>query len=73
MSIQNGYKGIDVNIISYTKHPGKILWDMLKQTWIELQDIEYKKFSEKLIPTIQPERVIGIRTPVLKKYAKELQ
>ena len=38
----------------------------------ELQDIEYKKFSEKLIPTIQPERVIGIRTPVLKKYAKEL-
>lgn len=41
MSIQNGYKGIDVDIISYTKHPAKILWDMLKQTWIELQDVEY--------------------------------
>ncbi len=39
--IQNGYKGIDVEIISYTKHPAKIMWDMLKQTWIELQDIEY--------------------------------
>jgi thymidylate synthase ThyX len=41
MSIQNGYKGIDVSIINYTKHPAKIMWDMLKQTWIELQDIEY--------------------------------
>ena len=41
MSIQTGYKGIDVSIINYTKHPAKIMWDMLKQTWIELQDIEY--------------------------------
>jgi hypothetical protein len=41
MSIQNGYKGIDVSIIGYTKHPAKIMWDMLKQTWIELQDMEY--------------------------------
>lgn len=39
--IQNGYKGIGVEIISYIKHPAKIMWDMLKQTWIELQDIEY--------------------------------
>lgn len=41
MSIQNGYKGIDVSIIGYTKHPAKVMWDMLKQTWIELQDVEY--------------------------------
>jgi len=41
MGIQNGYKGIDVKIISYVKHPAKIMWDMLKQTWIELQNIEY--------------------------------
>lgn len=39
--IQDGYKGIDVSIIDYTKHPAKIMWDMLKQTWIELQDVEY--------------------------------
>lgn len=39
--IQNGYKGIDVGIISYTKHPAKTMWDMLKQTWIELQNVEY--------------------------------
>lgn len=41
MNVQKGYKGIDVSIISYTKHPAKIMWDMLKQTWIELQNIEY--------------------------------
>lgn len=41
IGIQNGYKGIDVGIISYTKHPAKTMWDMLKQTWVELQDVEY--------------------------------
>lgn len=46
MSIQNGYKGIDVSIIGYTKHPAKIMWDMLKQTWIELQDVEYDPNNE---------------------------
>lgn len=46
MSIQNGYKGIDVSIIGYTKHPAKVMWDMLKQTWIELQDVEYDPANE---------------------------
>lgn len=38
---QNGYKGISVEIIEYTKHPGKIMWDMLKQTWVNLHNVEY--------------------------------
>lgn len=46
MSIQNGYKGIDVSVIDYTKHPAKIMWDMLKQTWIELQNVEYDVNNE---------------------------
>lgn len=37
----------------------------------ELQDTEYKHFHEKLIPTVDPNTVIGIRTPVLRKFAKE--
>lgn len=41
-----GYKGIDVEIISYTKHPAKIMWDMLKQTWITLHNVEYNPESE---------------------------
>ena len=46
MSIQKGYKGIDVEIIGYTKHPAKVMWDMLKQTWIELQNVEYDVNNE---------------------------
>ena len=44
--IQNGYKGIEVEIISYTKHPAKIIWDMLKQTWISLHDVDYDPNNE---------------------------
>ena len=38
----------------------------------ELQDIEYKEFNQKLIPTVDKDTVIGIRIPVLRKYAKTL-
>ena len=48
MNYQNGYKGISIDIINYTKHPGKIIWDMLKQTWISLHDKEYN-YHDKLI------------------------
>ena len=44
--IQMGYKGIDVEVIGYVKHPAKIMWDMLKQTWIELQNVEYNPNCE---------------------------
>ncbi|MEF9921339.1 MAG: DNA alkylation repair protein [Anaerovoracaceae bacterium] len=37
----------------------------------ELQDLGYRDFNSKLIPTVPNDRVIGIRTPVLRKYAKE--
>ncbi len=35
------------------------------------QDLKYKAFHEKLMPTVNPDMVIGVRTPVLKKIAKE--
>lgn len=38
----------------------------------ELQDTEYRDFQAKLMPTIEKAHIIGIRTPVLRKYAKEL-
>ena len=39
----------------------------------ELQDIEYKEFSAKLMPTVNKNTVIGVRTPVLKRLAKEIK
>lgn len=44
----------------------------LQQQLFELQDLEYKKFHEKLMPTVDSDTVIGIRTPILRGFAKEL-
>lgn len=37
-----------------------------------LQDKKYREFHSKLMPNIHPDKVIGIRTPLLRKQAKEL-
>ena len=39
---------------------------------LSLQDLEYKNFHSKLMPTVNPEAIIGIRMPILRKYAKSL-
>ncbi len=36
-----------------------------------LQDLKYKDFQCKLMPTVSPDAVIGVRTPELRKLAKE--
>lgn len=41
------------------------------QLW-ELQDAEYREFHKKLIPTVNPENIIGVRTSQVRKLAKEL-
>ena len=38
----------------------------------ELQDIEYKEFTSKLIPNVDKDKIIGIRIPVLRDLAKEI-
>ena len=37
-----------------------------------LQDPCYRDFQAKLIPTMDPERMIGVRTPALRAFAKAL-
>ncbi len=46
--------------------------DEIRERLYEAQDMAYKKFQGSLIPTMAPERMIGVRTPTLKKMAKEL-
>ena len=36
-----------------------------------MQDLKYRDFQSKLMPDCDKERVIGVRTPVLRKYARE--
>ncbi|MDO5145648.1 MAG: DNA alkylation repair protein [Eubacteriales bacterium] len=39
----------------------------------ENKDEKYAQFQRKLIPTLNPEAIIGVRTPILRKFAKELK
>lgn len=41
----------------------------LQKDLFNLRDEEYKRFHIKLMPTVDPNLVIGVRTPVLRKYA----
>ncbi len=36
-----------------------------------MQDLKYKEFHSKLMPTIDSELVIGVRTPELRRFAKD--
>ena len=44
----------------------------ITQRLFELRDEEYKSFHTRLMPTVNPELVIGVRVPVLRKLAAEL-
>ena len=45
--------------------------DILKKLYA-LQNIKYRDFQGKLLPTVDTETIIGVRTPALRKLAKEL-
>lgn len=45
--------------------------DKLQTKLFELQDLKYRDFHSRLMPGIDKETIIGIRTPVLRKFAKE--
>ena len=37
---------------------------------LELQDIEYRDFTARLIPDIDKKRIVGVRLPQLRTLAK---
>lgn len=43
----------------------------VREALYALQDREYQAFHSKLIPNVDPRTVIGVRTPALRKFAKE--
>lgn len=43
----------------------------VQQELFELQDLKYRDFHAKLIPTMEKEKVIGVRTPALRGFAKK--
>ena len=44
----------------------------VRERLFELRDEGYREFQAALMPTVQKELIIGVRTPALRKFAKEL-
>lgn len=43
--------------------------DIIKELF-KMQDVKYRDFHKKLIPNVNEERIIGVRTPDLRKFSK---
>lgn len=44
----------------------------IRERLLSLQDLSYRDFQSALMPTVEPATVIGVRTPNLRKMAREL-
>ena len=49
-----------------------MITDEIRAELYHLQDIQYRDFQSKLIPTVSPDYFIGVRTPELRKLAKQI-
>lgn len=45
----------------------------VREELIKNQDIKYKEFQSKLIPTLDSDKIIGVRIPILRKIGKSLE
>lgn len=46
--------------------------ERIQKDLFALRDLKYAKFHSSLMPTVDEKLVIGVRTPVLRQYAKEI-
>ena len=44
----------------------------IRKVLFDLQDTRYREMQIRIIPTVNPDRIIGVRTPELRRMAKEL-
>lgn len=49
-----------------------MITEEIQKELFRLQDEKYRDFQSKLIPTVEFDAMIGVRTPELRKYAKQL-
>ena len=49
-----------------------MITEEIREELFRMQDKEFRRFQCKLIPTAKPDAMIGVRTPDLRKYARQL-
>lgn len=47
--------------------------EALLETLFSLQDVSYQQMQRRLLPTLDPNTIIGVRTPELRRLAKEME
>lgn len=47
-------------------------YQLILENLRQLQEEEYQKFTQKLIPNIAPEKILGVRIPKLRSLAKKI-
>ncbi len=47
--------------------------DYIRKTLFEMQDTAYRDFHSRLVPNLSKDVIIGVRTPQLRKFTKELE
>lgn len=57
----SGFFGVNMNINEY-----------IEKRLFEMRDLKYRDFNSRLIPTVDKEKIIGVRTPQLRAFSKEL-
>jgi 3-methyladenine DNA glycosylase AlkD len=50
-----------------------MLVDEIRKKLYEEQDLKYRELQARTIPGVGIDNIIGVRTPILRKYAKELK
>lgn len=45
---------------------------VMREKLFSFSDVAYRDFQSALMPTVPKEKIIGVRTPILRKYATEL-
>ena len=49
-----------------------MITDEIRETLLDNQDLKYRELQAKIIPTRPIDSVIGVRTPFLRQFAKQL-
>lgn len=69
--IESGEKPIEKSIFVAMQKDKMI--EQIQEELFSLQDTEYKAFHSKLMPTIDPDTIIGVRTPALRALARKIK
>lgn len=58
--------------VSMENKDDKKVNEFILERLYEMQDLKYRDFHSKLLPTVDKEKIIGVRSPDIKKFAKEI-